>query len=195
MAGNRVRRISAILTLGLVVSSVAAPSTEAVRTPSPKYVSFQDAVPAPLPPGAEKTAFPVVDQSGRVIPSTATPNAADGLWCTPGSGRDNPHLSSTGWQVSGHGWWTRGTCTGQWAYVWNCLDEFYNDYQYHRKACSATQLLLPGGGSSWRTSAQKDCETGESTGWRNVVDVDVVDQWDSSEQPSNAANVYCRVYS
>ena len=54
--------------------------------------------------------------------------------------------------------------------------------------------LLPGGGSTQRTVARRDCDTTALTSWRNHVDVEVVGEWDTGETPYRQADVYCRVF-
>jgi hypothetical protein len=131
------------------------------------------------------------DQDGTVMAtpgSGVVPLSA----CTPGSGRDDPHYSAP--DVSGHGWWTKGNCTGNTATVYNCLYEYYTDGYYYRKACSPKKDLLPGGGSSQRTVARAACDsTGQLITWRNHVDVDVDGESDTAEEPYNQQNVYCVV--
>ncbi|WP_228450054.1 hypothetical protein [Streptomyces alkaliterrae] len=114
--------------------------------------------------------------------------------CTPVSGRDNPHRSSTGVAVSGHGWWDKGTCSNNRAMVWNCLYEWYTDNTWRRKACSPRKELAPGGGSANRTVARHNCDNTALTSWRNHVDVDVIGEWDTAEQPYRQADVRCRVF-
>lgn len=65
-----------------------------------------------------------VDRLGQPVDdevNAATSSASAVGPCTPVSGRDNPHRSSTGIAVSGHGWWDRGDCDGSRADVMNCL--------------------------------------------------------------------------
>ena len=112
--------------------------------------------------------------------------------CTPVSGRDNPHYSSP--DVSGHGWWDKGTCTGNQADVYNCLYEYYTDGYWYRKNCSAKVRVYAGGGSGNRSTARNTCADLSYTSWRNHVDVDVVNESDTAEQPYNQADVACRVY-
>lgn len=194
-ARSRRRSIAIVLALGLAISTIAPTSVGAGGPSQPKFDSFEDAVPGVMPRGADATAV-FVDDSGQVMPSPWTADAsaeAAALWCTPGSGRDNPHTS--GADVSGHGWWTKGTCTKNLADVWNCLAEWYTDNTWRWKACSPTLRLNPGGGAGNRTTARRFCEATVLTTWRNYVDVNVVDETDTPEQPYNTANVYCRVFS
>lgn len=190
---RRGRANALLLALALAISTIAPTSVGAA---APQFDSFENAIPGVMPRGADDTAQ-FVDETGQVMPApwtsdTSGPQAL-GLWCTPGSGRDNPHLSLG--DVSGHGWWTKGTCTKDRAEVWNCLAEYYTDNTWRWKACSATAVLWPGGGAGNRTTARRTCESALVTTWRNYVDVNVIDESDSGEQPYNTANVACRVFS
>jgi hypothetical protein len=190
----RVRAKALLIALALLTSSISPTSVGAA---APKYDSFEDAVPGVMPPGTEATVR-FVDASGQVMPTNWSPLSvsdpqAVSLWCTPGSGRDNPHWSLG--DVSGHGWWTKGTCTKDRAEVWNCLAEYYTDHTWRWKACSPLLVLRPGGGAGNRTTARRACESPLVTTWRNYVDVNVIDEADSGEQPFNVANVNCRVFS
>jgi hypothetical protein len=66
------------------------------------------------------------------------------LGCTPVSGRDNPHRSSTGVAASGHGWSGKGSCNNDRADVLNCLYEWYTDRSWRMKTCSPVKELAPG---------------------------------------------------
>jgi hypothetical protein len=68
------------------------------------------------------------------------------------------------------------------------------DNSWRQKACSPTKELKPGGGSSNRTVARRDCGDTQRTSWRNHVDVDVIGEIDTGERPANQADVDCRVY-
>lgn len=156
------------------------------------YASYENAGPGVAPPGAATTAV-FLDGAGRTIPTDK--NAEVALWhCTPVSGRDNPHRSSTGVAVSGHGWWDKGTCSNNRANVYNCLYEWYTDNTWRQKACSPIKELAPGGGSGNRTTARRNCDNTSYTSWRNHVDVDVIGEADTAEWPYRQANVYCRVF-
>ncbi|MET8150202.1 hypothetical protein ACIBSW_24085 [Actinoplanes sp. NPDC049668] len=174
-----------------VVLSAVLAATVVGATPATAAVSYQDAVPGLAP--AEATDAVYLDLQGNRIDepgSAASEQAA--LGCTPESGRDNPHYSSG--DVSGHGWWKKGTCTAATAHVFNCLYEWYTDGSWRQKACSTTRQLRPYTGSGDRAVARATCNsTGQTISWRNHVDVDVDGQVDSSEKPYNQANVNCVV--
>ncbi len=115
------------------------------------------------------------------------------IGCTPESVPDSPHPS--GGDVSGHGFWRQGDCTGTQADVYPCLYEYYTDNTWRQKACSPTERLYPGGGRGDRSTARAACESNVGTSWRNHVDVDVVDEIDTGENPYRQADVPCRVFS
>ncbi len=147
------------------------------------------AVPAVDGPGAPSLGYK--DGSGNVIPD---PNGGVSplSGCTPVSGRDNPHPSSG--DVSGHGWWYYGTCTNPTAYVYNCLYEYYSDGYWYRKNCSAKTILKPRSVSQAQTTARDACANTLVASWRNHVDVDVINQADTAEQPYNQSDVACQVF-
>lgn len=195
---NRIFVMGATVALGLggAFATPPAMATGSAANDTARYASFEDAVPGLAPAKAGKTAI-YVDSLGRPLNMRgveARPMGAANFPCTPVSGRDNPHRSSTGVAVSGHGWWDKGNCEGSQAVVWNCLYEYYTDGTWRRKACSPKKTLWPGGGSANRTVARRTCDNTLSTSWRNHVDVDVIDEWDTAEQPYRQANVACRYY-
>lgn len=188
----------------LVVGGMSAPATSASvhddhapGGPAPQ-VTAADAVPGVAPPGSDATAVyrdgtgQIMDMHGAESSGLAWEAAAFG--CTPVSGRDNPHRSGTGVAASGHGWWKKGNCSNDRAKVFNCLYEWYTDNSWRQQACSRTETLKPGGGSTHRTAARRDCRGTERTSWRNHVDVDVIGEIDTAEKPMNQADVNCRVY-
>lgn len=190
------RRIATLAAVGLLVVTTASGTAAQEAAP---LVSYEDAVPGVAPLGAAADAV-YLDQAGNAIPTDTEPSDEDAtsqaevaaLGCTPGSGRDNPHYSSG--DVSGHGWWTKGTCTASTAHVYNCIYEYYTDNSWQQKDCSSPLKLTPGGGRGNRTTARANCDTTTSTSWRNHVDVDVDGQIDTGEKPMNQAIVACRVH-
>lgn len=163
------------------------------------YVSAAEAEPGVAPDGAGDTAT-YTDSDGTPLATPSTDSTTPGEAtpaigpCTPYSGRDNPHRSSTGVAVSGHGWWDKGDCSSNTAHVYNCVYEYYTDNTWRRKACSVTKVLKPGGGSAQRTTARRNCANTLTTSWRNHVDVDVDGEWDTAEKPYRQADVACRIY-
>lgn len=119
------------------------------------------------------------------------------IGCTPATGADDPHLSSTGWAVSAHGWWNKGTCSGTTAHVTGRLYEWYTNgssggWVFKAKG-GPTQLKRYDSGGG-RVTARRNCEASTLTDWLNVVDVDVDGQIDSSNVGERKKSVYCRVW-
>jgi len=195
------RRIVTAALVTLAVGGLSVPTAVASAPGgngperSEPYVTAAEAVPGIAPPGADKTAV-YRDSAGREIPMSTSPIKGSKalIGCTPVSGRDNPHRSGTGVAVSGHGWWDKGNCDNNRADVYNCLYEYYTDNSWRQKACSPKKVLKPGGGSSNRTAARHDCDDTRTTSWRNHVDVDVIDEIDTGENPMRQNDVACRVY-
>jgi hypothetical protein len=184
--------VAATTSLFLLFAGVSGAFAEGTET----FTSYEDAVPGVAPAGASETAV-YLDNQGQVIPMDGATDAnaeAAAFGCTPVSGRDNPHRSSTGVAVSGHGWWDKGTCSNNQADVYNCIYEWYTDNTWRRKDCSLTRRLSPGGGSGNRTTARRDCANTRLTSWRNHVDVDVVGEIDTAENPYRQNDVNCRVF-
>src|SRR5690606_1870168 len=180
------------VTLATVLMSVFAAPNSAIALPLGEFV--------PVRPSPDDV---YIDQRGNVIPvdefgipmDNPNPDAAEQERalppCTPVSGVDNPHRSSTGVAASGHGWWDQGDCSSNRAVVYNCLYMQHDDGYWYQKACSQSKELKPGGGSSHRTVARRDCAGTAVRQWRNHVDVDVVGEWDTAEKPMRQAAVAC----
>ena len=114
--------------------------------------------------------------------------------CEFSSELDNPHRS--GGEVSAHGWWIdKNDNCPQFADVENWL---------HQWTCDAT-----GGNCSWvlvdqdetrvregggRNTVRGQCATDDTTGYRNIVDLDLVGRYDTADQYYRTFNVDCRVY-
>lgn len=104
----------------LVAIGVQAPASAQTSVPIQQFDSFDAAVPGIVPTGAKNDAIyldaagSVISQQGANPDMAASQNSSEtqaaAFGCTPVSGRDNPHYSSG--DVSGHGWWKKGNCTG-----------------------------------------------------------------------------------
>lgn len=179
---NRVRTyVLGSFFVGMVAAGVAV-TPSAIAAP-------KEAVPGIAPAGT-LTSGVIAEGSSN---STSGDSAALAFGCTPGTGVDNPHRSSTGVAVSGHGWWTKGSCNNNTARVTVCLYEYYTDGSWVLKTCSTNGNLSAGGGSAARVTARRDCETTELTSWRSHVDVDVNSEVDTAEVPYRQADVACRI--
>jgi hypothetical protein len=196
------RRITfaALVTLVLAVSLMTFRATSAQAT---SRVSADDAVPGVAPATAsakEPEASVYLDEEGKRVNMDAgeatsparAPAVAAAVDCTPISVPDNPHYSSG--DVSGHGYWEKGTCTKTTAKVKNALYEYYTDDTWRLKANSPTKTVYAGGGSGNRTVARAKCDDRTSVSWRNHVDVNVQGQSDTGDVPYRQAQVKCRVH-
>jgi hypothetical protein len=193
--GSRSVRVGMTLMLG--VGALAAVSTSSTANEQSDFASYNNAVPGVAPADAGATAVYLDEQGQLMTPGGEESDGgtqADAIGCTPVSGRDNPHRSSTGVAVSGHGWWNRGTCSGDRADVLNCLYEWYTDNTWRLKDCSVTWDLRPRSEGGGRSTARSDCDNTAVTSWRNHVDVDVQGEIDTAETPFNQADVNCRVF-
>lgn len=185
------------LILGLIYS-LAMVVLAAAGLPAVADVRAADAAMPGVAPRKHDPTAKFIDIDGRVIGDyvdlqAESQAAALALGCTPSSGRDNPHRSSTGVALSAHGWWNFGTCKNRKADVLNCVYEWYTDRTWRNKACSPVAELAPGGGAGNRTTARINCSTTHLTSWRNHVNVDVKWEVDTNEVPYNQAEVNCRV--
>jgi hypothetical protein len=134
-----------------------------------------------------------VDQSSEPARSLR----AVAIGCNPATGADDPHLSSTGWAVSAHGWWNKGSCSGATAHVTGRLYEWYTNGSsggWVFKAKGGPSKLKPSNSGGGRVTARKDCEASTLTDWLNVVDVDVDGQIDNGELGQRKMSVSCRAW-
>ena len=113
---------------------------------------------------------------------------------------DNPHISRNRTDVSGHGWWNAiaGTCPSHarvqsWLYQWTC-DAIGNNCSWI-EIDDDDRTLLPGGGAGKRTNVRRTCASSSSTGYKNLVDVDLIGFIDPPTQFYRIKNVNCRVLS
>jgi hypothetical protein len=173
-----------------------------VSTLNPGAIVEMVAVPGVAPDGVDASAV-YVDETGVPLPmvngelvSVDTEGAISSWWnpCTPDSHPDEPHRSSTGVAVSGHGSWDKGGCHNDTARVYNCLYEWYTNHEYRRKACSPTETLREYRVYGDRTTARRDCDSTELTTWRNHVDVDVIGEADTANEPFKQESPDCRIY-
>jgi hypothetical protein len=189
-------RVSAV-SMVAVASSLALSFGPATSQLTAQAVAPQAPSAAAAVPGVDTSGGTYLDENGHVLSMRGTDATVgvspDSGRCTPVSGRDNPHYTAP--DVSGHGWWGKGSCTHSTATVYNCLYEYYTDGTWRRNTgwCSPKKTLKPGtGGSAQRTNARVTCEsTSRVISWRNHVDVDVNGQSDTAEEPYNQANVSC----
>lgn len=206
------RWISSIALGGLLLSALAVGPASATTTIAEtgmvsvtEPVSDADLIAPDAEPGLatseEALDAPFVDEEGNLVPVDDEPEMnARAVVCTPVSGADNPHISTTSKPkiaVQGHGWWKKGNCSSATAHVTSCLYEYYTNNKgsgyWERKNCSKKTKLNPGGGSGNRVTSHNDCNDTKRVSWRNHVDVDADGQIDTTEVMRRQADVNCRV--
>lgn len=138
--------------------------------------------PAPYPGG----------EAGASADSTPSVQTVAGS-CSYRTRGDNPHRS--GADVSAHGWWLylSGSCPSQ-ADVTVDLEQWWCDAfgcRWIWRARGSARVYAGGGSGRW-ANARKTCDSSQLTGWRNVVDVDLVGVSDPGDKEYVIANVNCR---
>lgn len=97
---------------------------------------------------------------------------------------DNPHISSTAFEASGHGYWTTtntARCQARTATVSVQLQQYWSDGRYRNAGAKAQKSgVLPGGGSGRRATGRARCFTAKAVTWRSLVDVDIEGYVDGS---------------
>ena len=109
---------------------------------------------------------------------------------------DNPRVTRRGNEVSVHGWWTinSGSCPTHadvevWLQGWYCMEGFGC---WWRTINEDEKRIRAGGGAGKRTNVRAFCVSNHVTGFRNVVDVDLVGVSDPPDKLYITANVPCR---
>ena len=149
-----------------------------------------DERPEPAPAPVDELARFDSNSSARL--STAGTDEAAAAICTFYTKGDYAHRSSTGFAASAHGWWTNVNCRTSSAKVTVWLQQYYSDGVWRTKA-TGTGTWAPGGGAGNRTTARALCADSRSTGWRSVVDVDLVGLADDRGRlTTSAVNLACR---
>ena len=122
-------------------------------------------------------------------------------WCNYETKGDYPHLSSTGFAASAHGWWvdkSPGECPEE-AVVTVTLQAWMCTYfGTDGKSCSWNTLGSPvkkriraGGGAGRRTTARHDCASSRTVSYRSIIDVNLVGIWDGPRKLYMHKNVDC----
>ncbi|GLY29104.1 hypothetical protein [Kineosporia sp. NBRC 101731] len=175
-----------------LLAGAPAMADDTAPTPTPTSGAVTDgAVPGVVSDADDVKGYK--DEAGNVIaPADDSGSMTTAqISCTPETGVDNPHVSKTKVDVSGHGWWQKGTCTAATAHVTSCLYEWYTDGYFYQKDCNSRKVK-PGTGK--RANSRIACHTNVMTTWTNRVDVDVDGRTDPSDYHSKKANVACRTF-
>lgn len=180
-----------VLAAGLLVTASLL-SPQAVATAAPQ----KPAVPTPAPVPAPAPESELGNETSIVV--TAEPKTRPGEFstaavCSATTRGDNVHRSSTGFAASGHGWWVNVNCSATQADVTVQLQQYYSDGVWRNRGSAGAERVYSGGGSGNRANARAVCADSRTTGWRSVVDVDLVGLIDdSSVLITPSVNISCR---
>jgi hypothetical protein len=107
---------------------------------------------------------------------------------------DYVHVSSSAFEASGHGWWVNGNCSATLAVVTVQLQQYYSDGVWRNKGTVGQSTVRSGGGAGNRATGRGACTAGSAvTGWRSVIDVDLVGQADDpGKLTTSARDIPCR---
>jgi hypothetical protein len=142
------------------------------------------AVPAPAPEGGE------VDTNNTGSPADTLAPSAVCFFRTVG---DYVHVSSSAFEASGHGWWVNGNCRTATAIVTVQLQQYYSDGSWRNVGTVGRSTVRSGGGAGNRATGRAGCNNRSLTGWRSVVDVDLVGLADDpGKLTTPTRNIYCR---
>lgn len=189
------RKLSLTIAAGLVSAALLAASQTVALAGKPEAVPAvaPDAASPPALAGGvdslKNTAVPAVAPETASAPALAA--GTDALLCNFYTQGDYVHVSGT--DASGHGWWTNVNCDATWAVVTVVLQEYYSDGTWRDKG-SGSATVRSGGGSGNRATGRAGCNAGTAlTGWRSVIDVDLVGQPDDpSKLTTSSQNIACR---
>jgi hypothetical protein len=158
--------IAAAVVGGLAPAATAAPLSSRPAAAAPVPAAVPAAVPATGPAGSDVS-------SVNTGPLADAPVAA-ALLCTFTTNGDFVHVSSSAFEASGHGWWVNTDCDTSTAVVTVQLQEFFSDGSWRNKGTVGRSTVRSGGGSAARATGRASCANGSVTGWRSVIDVDLV---------------------
>lgn len=187
---DSIRRTSILAAIvGAALLAVLPASATAASTPAGVATRTTVAVPAPAPIPAGASAS--VHNNGATAHTGATAPAA--LFCSFTTNGDFVHVSSSALEASGHGWWINGDCDTTTAVVTVQLQEFFSDGTWRNKGTVGRATVRSGGGSANRSTGRASCSNTSVTGWRSVVDVDLVGLADDpGKLTTSAQNIGCR---
>ncbi|WP_090946414.1 hypothetical protein [Nonomuraea jiangxiensis] len=150
------------------------------------------ASPAPVPAPAPESA----GDDLTVLDGTGTPenDAAAAALCLFTTNGDYVHVSSSAFEASGHGWWVNINCSTATAVVTVQLQQYYSDGVWRNKGTVGRSTVRSGGGAGNRATGRGACTAGSAlTGWRSVIDVDLVGLADDpGKLTTSTRNINCR---
>lgn len=130
--------------------------------------------------------YPEAGPASAETQATALPEALL-TTCPYTTGGDYVHLSSTPFAASGHGWWntTNYSLCPDYADVEVDLQAYYHIGSYYYWVTVANppdERIRPKNIYGQQATARRDCGASTSTGWRSIVDVDLVGVSDPSDK-------------
>lgn len=113
--------------------------------------------------------------------------------CTFTTNGDYVHVSSSAFEASGHGWWVNGNCNTSSAVVTVQLQQYYSDGSWRNVGTVGRSTVRSGGGAGNRATGRGGCNNSSTTGWRSVIDVDLVGLADDpGKLTTPSRNIGCR---
>ena len=185
---NIVRIATALIAAALALMLPTSGGVVSAQEPSVKGVIAY----APLPVGQNSSDETDAAHGGEDSLAMA--------WCNYLTAGDNPHLSSSGFAASAHGWWvdlSPGECPEYadvevWLQAHLCYyigsePQFcwYDTLDHKEKRIRA------GGGSGKRTTVRHNCVSSQTVGYRSIIDVDLVGVWDGPGKTYKYADLPC----
>lgn len=160
-------------------STLAAPEPSAVPAPAP----------APAPNLEDGN--PSLKNTGGSADDTDVQSKS--VVCSFFTRGDNVHVSSSAFEASGHGWWINGNCNSTSAVVTVQLQQYYSDGSWRNTGTVGRATVRSGGGSGNRATGRAACYSSSATGWRSVIDVNVVGILDDPRKLTTPSqNILCR---
>lgn len=146
-------------------------------------------------PDAVPAAVPAAEEGQTVLSGSAS--ASDEVQaaaiCTFTTNGDYVHVSSSAFEASGHGWWVNGNCNTSTAVVTVQLQQYYSDGSWRNVGTVGRSTVRSGGGAGNRATGRGGCNNSSVTGWRSVIDVDLVGLADDpGKLTTPSRNIACR---
>ncbi|EFC84203.1 hypothetical protein [Parafrankia sp. EUN1f] len=162
------------------LSILAAVAVVVLLGTSPAAANAAAAAPAPAPTGGGGT--DIVNESTIV-------DGGRSIICLFETRGDWVHV--TAGEASGHGWWVNRSCKATRAVVTIQLQEFYSDGKWRNVGGPVSATLASG--TYRRANKRAGCITTGLTGWRSIVEVDVIGVADDARKlTTTAVNINCR---
>lgn len=153
-------------------------------------IAAEEALPAAAPASAPEEGGEVsLDNTG----SPDQPELSAAAVCLFKTVGDYVHVSSSAFEASGHGWWVNGDCPTASAVVTVQLQQYYSDGKWRNVGTKGKETVRSGGGAGHRATGRAGCNSSAVTGWRSVVDVDLVGLADDpGKLTTPTRNINCR---